>query len=188
MLAQRRYDPAYDLDLGNSKATVFGIRWAHFFWILPIVGYPYLATAVMIVYASILSFLTAFYLTFHPSLWLDFAWLAYSFLAPSFVYGAAHLLLNGMSNFSLVMQFRQHQDSTGKRFWKVVWYGILFPMFAFPLARIAATMTHKLPKPSAGDWKFGIAFMALPLLIGLGVSAWGWARDRRNKRTSPTQI
>jgi hypothetical protein len=182
VLAQRTYDPAYDLDLGNSKATVFGIRWPHFFWILPIVGYQGLATAVMILYAGVLSFLADFYLAFHPSLWFDFAWLAYCFIGPCLVYGAGHLLLKGVANFALLMQFQQHQVSGGKRFWKVIWYGILFPMFAFALARIAAAIAHNLPKPSAGDWKIGIALMALPLLIGLGVSAWGWIRDRLSAR------
>jgi len=126
----------------------------------------------------VLSFLADYYLAFHPSLWFNFTWLAYCFIEPCLVYGAGHLLLKGITNFALLMQFQQHQISGGKRFWKVIWYGILFPMFAFALARISAAITHNLPKPSAGDWKIGIALMALPLLIGLGVSAWGWIRDR----------
>ncbi len=80
-------------DLNQSKVTVFGVRWAHYFWILPLVVYPYLASLIIAIYAGVLAFLSSFYFALNPSLWFSFGWAAsYSRLSPIAVYCAFWLV------------------------------------------------------------------------------------------------
>ena len=54
-IAQRASFGTWDPDLKQTKVTIFGVRWAHYFWILPLVVYPYLASLIMAVTSSNLS-------------------------------------------------------------------------------------------------------------------------------------
>ena len=42
-IGQKVSSGTWDPDLKQSKVTIFGVRWGHYFWILPLVVYPYLA-------------------------------------------------------------------------------------------------------------------------------------------------
>ncbi|MDI6891274.1 MAG: hypothetical protein QMC83_10135, partial [Thermodesulfovibrionales bacterium] len=49
-LGEKIYSPDKDLDLGNDKLTIFGVRWLHYLWILPFIFYPFLASVIIIIY------------------------------------------------------------------------------------------------------------------------------------------
>jgi hypothetical protein len=177
LIAQRASYGAWDPDLKQGKVTIFGVRWGHYFWILPLVVYPYLASLIMTIYAGVLAFLANFYVALHPSLWFSFGWMAGFWLNPTAVYGAFWLVFQGMERFLLVMALGPSRMRKLAKFWRVMLYGLLAPALAFSVAAISASFTHALPKPTPGDWKIGLAISGGFAVLSLGAQAFSWLRD-----------
>jgi hypothetical protein len=177
LIAEHVFDSSWDPDLKQSKVTIFGIRWGHYFWILPLVVYPCLASLIMAIYAGVLAFLSSFYVALHPSLWFSFGWMASFGLNPMAVYAAFWLVLQGMERFVQVMAPGPRRMSKLAKFWRVILYGVLMPTLAFSVAAISASFTHALPKPTPGDWKIGLAVGGGFAVLSLGAQAVSWLRD-----------
>jgi hypothetical protein len=177
LIAQRALDSGWDPDLNQKKVTIFGVRWGHYFWILPLVVYPYLASLIMALYAGVLAFLSSYYVAFHPSLWFSFGWMASFGLNPIAVYFAFWLVFQGMERFLTVMAHGPSRMRKLAKFWRVILYGLLAPALAFSVAAISASFTHALPKPAAGDWKIGLAIGGGFAVLSLGAQAVSWVRD-----------
>ena len=178
LIAQHVSDGTWDPDLKQSRVTIFGVRWGHYFWILPLVVYPCLASLIMAIYAGVLAFLSSFYVALHPSLWFSFGWMASFGLNPMAVYGAFWLVLHGMERFLQVMAPGPRRMSKLATFWRVLLYGVLMPTLAFSVAAISASFTHALPKPTPGDWKIGLAIAGGFAVLSLGGQALGWIMKR----------
>lgn len=173
-IGERVYSPDNDLDLGNAKRTIFGIRWAHYIWITPFIIYPFLSSAIIVVYAGILCLLADFYTAIHPSLWFNFSWWLYGFVIPMVILGAAWVMVGGFIRFWQIMQYRQTVSKGWKNFGKVLLFGIGAPMLSNILAFFGASVTHNLPRPTAGDWKIGLILALILPIIGILVSIVSW--------------
>jgi hypothetical protein len=180
--ARRLYSPEWDPDLGTGKVTIFGVRWAHYFWILPFVVYPYLSSFIMALYAGVLVLLTDYYVAIHPSLWFSLSWSVNATLNPLAVYVAFWMVIAGFGKFLAVMMHGQSTLRGFGRFWRAVWYGVFLPALSFAVAAISASITHSLPKPAPGDWKIGVGLTVGLIAIGLLVQGWSWIRERMAAR------
>ncbi len=182
-IGQRVYSKTSDPDLNQDKVTIFGVRWGHYFWILPLVVYPYLASLMMAAYAGVLAFLATYYVALHPSLWFSFDWLGDAMLNPIAIYCAFWLVFQGFARFLHVMTPRLGGPRRLAKFWRVLLYGFLAPDLSFTLARISAGFTHSLPRPTPGDWKIGLAIVGGLAVISLVGRTWSWVMNGRRSRT-----
>jgi hypothetical protein len=187
LMGQQNYSPALDRDLSQTKVTIFGVSWGHYFWIFPLVLYPYLDSLVMAIYAGVLAFLSSFYVAVHPSLWFSFGWDASFALNPMAVYGSFWLLLQGSERFLDVMGRRPGSVRKLTKFWNVILYGLLAPGLAFAVSAISANFTHALPKPTPGDWKIGLAISGGFAVLSLGERALAWIVKRMRARSGESR-
>lgn len=172
------YTQALDYDLDRDKATIFGIRWGHYFWILPFVVYPYLSTLVMATYAGVLAVLADYYVAFHPSLWFSLGWMANAILNPLAVWFAFGIMLGGFGRFLAVMRYGQSAVRAVGRFGRAILYGLLFPMLSSSIAGISASFTNALPKPAPGHWKIMLGIASLLIVVWLVVQLWSRISNR----------
>ncbi|MBI3666358.1 MAG: hypothetical protein HY236_09060 [Acidobacteria bacterium] len=182
MIGQKLYSRQWDPDLSSDKVTIFGVRWGHYFWILPVVVYPYLSSLIMAVYAGVLTLLADYYVAFHPSLWFSLSWMANAMLNPLAVYFAFWLVFRGFGGFLAMMRYGQSAVRGVGKFGRVLLYGIVLPSLSFGVAAVSASITHSLPKPTPGDWKIGLGLTAALITISLAVQAWSWIRERMRVR------
>jgi len=167
LLGERLYSPDKDLDLGKDRVTAFGVYWAHYFWVLPIVYLSFLASFIIIIYAGILAFLADFYHAWHSSLWFNSMWWAYFFIMPVLVYIAALVAVRGFVRFYEVMQYGQIASKGWSKFGRILLYGLGAPALSYAVASIGVELTHRMPKPVPGDWKIALAGAAILLAIGV---------------------
>jgi hypothetical protein len=175
---QRFYSPDKDIDLGNDKLTVFGMRWAHYFWVLPFIIYPYLASIIMIIYAVTLCLLADFYFGIHPSLWLNVAWWIYFFAVPIGVFFAVWITFRGLIRFYELMQYRQMRSRGWKKFGLVLLYGIGAPILSYSIAAFGADIIHNMPRPSSGDWKIVLFLVLIIFIIAVLIWIFSWIKKR----------
>jgi hypothetical protein len=175
---ERIYSPDKDLDLGNDKLTIFGIRWLHYFWILPFIFYPFLTSFIIISYAGVLTFLADFYFAIHPSIWFNVAWWIYFFIIPLVVFGAAWIMFGGFMRFYEIMQYKQIESRGWKKFGQVLLYGIGAPILSYGLAAFGANVTHNMPRPATRDWKIGLILILIMPTIAILVSIFSWIKEK----------
>lgn len=180
---QKYYSPEKDLDFGQDKLTVFGIRWFHYFWILPFIIYSFLATFIIVIYAGILVTLADLYFAIHPSLWLKVSWWAFVLFMPMLGMTAIYILWFAFVRFWELMQYKQTKSKGWGRFGKVLLYGIGAPILASVIAYFVANVAHNMPKPVVGDWKIGIGLILIIPTIALIVYIFSRIKDKfsRNK-------
>lgn len=179
LVGQRLYSPHRDLDLHQEKLTVFGIRWAHYFWILPFIYLAFLASLIILFYAAVTTYLADLSFAWHPSLWFNVVWWLLFPLAPGLVYVAAWLTFGGFVRFHEVMQCRQTATRGWGKVGRVFLYGVGAPALSYTVAAIGADIAHAMPKPVQGDWKVAVGLMVLFLFISLLGSAFSWLRASR---------
>jgi len=178
LLGEKYYTPDKDLDLEKDRLTVFGVRWPHYFWILPFIFYPFLASAIIVIYAGILTFLVDFYFAIHPSLWIKITWWVYFFIIPMVIFGAAWIMFGGFVRFYEVMQYKQVESKGWKKFGQVLLYGIGAPILSYALAGFGANVTHNMPRPATGDWKIGVILILTITIIAVIVSIFSWIKEK----------
>ena len=178
LLGEKYYSPDKDLDLEKDKLTILGVRWPHYFWILPFIFYPFLASTIIVIYAGILTFLVNFYFGIHPSLWFNIAWWIYFFIIPMVVFGAAWIMIGGFIRFYEIMQYKQIESKGWKKFGQVLLYGIGAPILAYTLAAFCANVTHNMPRPATGDWKIGLILIFIIPIIAFIVSIFSWIKEK----------
>ena len=178
---EKYYSPERDLDLGQDKLTVFGIRWFHYFWILPFIIYPFLATVIIVAYAGILVALVDFYFILHPSLWLKISWWGFLFFMPILGGGAIYILALGFVRFWEVMQHKQTESKGWRRLGKILLYGIGAHILAGLIANFIVAIAHNMPRPVAGDWKIGIGLIFIIPAVVLIVSIFSWIKDKLSR-------
>jgi hypothetical protein len=179
---QKIYSEDIDLDIGKNKLTLFGIRWPHYFWIMPLILYPFFASFVIIIYAIIIFFLSYFYIGIHPSLWGYLFSIVY-FLIPIGVYFSAYLTIYAFGRFFELMQYGQSSDKGWKRFGKVLLFGLIVPIVTYFIASYAAELIHNLPTPAKGDWKIGLyIFLGFYGIFGL-FSIYNWLKERVSQKS-----
>lgn len=181
-LGEKYYSPDKDLDLEKDKLTIFGIRWSHYFWILPFIFYPFLASIIIIIYAGILTFLVGYYFSIHPSLWFNIAWWFYFFIIPMAVFFAGWITFGGFIRFYEVMQYKQTEPKGWKKFGQVLLYGIGAPMLSYAIAAFGANVTHNMPKPATGDWKIGFILILIIPTIAIIISIFSWVKEKMFRR------
>lgn len=177
LFGEKYYSPDKDLDLGKDKLTIFGIHWPHYFWILPFIFYPFLASFVIIVYAGILTYLVDFYFAIHPSLWFNIAWWGYFFVIPMAVLCAGWVAFAGFIRFYEIMQYKQTELKRWKKSGQVLLYGMGTPLLSYAIASFAAFVTHNMPQPATGDWKVGLILILIILTIIIIVSFISWIKE-----------
>lgn len=175
-LGQKFYSPELDLDLGNEKLTIFGIRWYNYLWIIPLILYPYLTSIIMILYAGIVAYLADFYFAIHPSLWFKISWWFYFFLVPILIYISVVLTFFGFKKFWGLFQFKQNKITVWKKLGKAVIFGIGVPLVSFPIATICAIITHNMPKPTSGDWKIGLIVLLIFPALSIIYYIFSWLK------------
>jgi len=178
---QKFYSPENDLDLRQTKLTVFGIRWFHYFWILPFIIYSFLATFIIAVYAGVLVALADLYFVIHPSLWLKISWWGFLFFMPVLGMIAIYILGFAFVRFWELMQYRQTKSKGWGRFGKILLYGIGAPILASVIAYFVANVAHNMPKPATGDWKIGLCLLGIIPTITLVVYIFSWIKNRFSK-------
>ena len=171
LVGQMLYSPDRDLDLGQEKLTIFGVRWPHYFWIVPLVYLGFLASAIIILYAGVVALLADLSFAWHPSLWFNlptrFIFLP---LAPFLVYVAWWMTAVCFVRFFAVMQWRQTEFTGWRRFWRVVLFGVGAPAVSYSIAALGADAAHAIPKPLEGDWKVAVGLVTIGLVISFIIS------------------
>jgi hypothetical protein len=134
---------------------VAGIRWGHLFWILPFVGYPWLATMVIVPYVIAGIFASGLSsLRLDPSSFFLGPVLS-ALLSPNGIWRVMVVVLLIAAVFVTVQSLRrfvaamQHTRTSG-RFWRVLVFGVGAPIVAWTIAFLGVGMTH-LRSP-VGDW------------------------------------
>jgi hypothetical protein len=183
-IGRKIYAPALDLDLGQSKVTVFGVRWAHYFWILPFIYLAFLASALMIAYAGITVIFADITFVWHPSLWFNFAWNWGFPVGLILVWLAAWITGASFVRFYSLMQYGQSSARRWKRVGLVLLYGVGAPTLSYTMAALGADVARVMPKPFKGDWKIAVGIVVALIgfsAIGSGISH---IRDRYSKSHS----
>ena len=180
LIGQKLYAPEIDLDLGHAKVTIFGVRWAHYFWILPFIYLAFLASALMIVYAGIAVLLADLSLAWHPSLWFFSSWVDWGFvLGPILVWLALWITGVSLVRFYEVMQHCQSRFKGWKKAGRVFLYGVGAPAISYTIAALGAGMARAMPKPVEGDWKIAVGIMLGIMVIGVITSTISRIRATR---------
>ena len=178
-LGEIYYSPLRDPDLGNDKLTVFGIRWGHYFWILPFILFPFLASVIMLTYFAVLTFIVEFYFLFHPSIWLKPIWWIYAVFSPIFAGIAGVLCFGGFGKFYETMEYGERDDiKTLKKVGSVILYGFGGPALSFPIAAYGAELFHNLPRPASGDWKIVVIIFLIGLFLAVIIVGFGWLKEK----------
>jgi len=178
-LGHKLYATELDLDLDQARVTIFGIRWAHYFWILPFIYLAFLASVLMIVYAGFTVLLADLSFAWHPSLWFDSAW-NWGFPVGPFLVWLA-VLITGASfvRFYEVMQYRQTDLRGWRKVGRVFLYGVGAPALSYAMAVLGADVARAMPKPVEGDWKIAVGIVATIMAIGVIGSAISKIRAKR---------
>lgn len=176
LIGEKLYVPDRDLDLEQEKLTVFGVRWAHYFWILPFIYLAFLASFILIVYGVITAFLADLSYAWHPSLWFNVTWWIFFPLAPFVIYLSAWITLGGFVRFYKVMQYRQTATRGWGKVGRVFLYGVGAPALSYTAAAIGVNIAHAMPKPAEGDWKIAVGLVAFVVAISLLGSALSWLK------------
>jgi hypothetical protein len=159
-IGHKLYAPEIDLDLDQAKVTIFGVRWAHYLWILPFIYLTFLASALMIVYAGISVLLANLSCGWHPSLWFDCAWNWGFPVGPFLVWVAMWITGVSLVRFYGVMQYRQANFRGWKKAGRVLLYGVGAPVLSYTIAALGADAARAMPKPVEGDWRIAVGIMA----------------------------
>ena len=180
-VGQKLYSPEIDLDLGQAKATIFGVRWAHYFWILPLIYLAFLASAIMIVYAGITVIAADISFAFHPSLWFKLAWILGFPFGPCLVWFSLWITGASFVRFYEVMQYRQTDFRGLKKVGRVLLYGVGAPALSYTIAALGADIAHAMPKPSKGDWKIVVSIVAVILVINAISAVTSFIQTKRSR-------
>lgn len=185
LLGQKLYAPEIDPDLDQERVTVFGVRWAHYIWILPFIYLGFLASAIIIAYAGFVVILVEFSFLWHPSLWFlsPIYWIFP--VGPILVWLAMWITLISFVRFYEAMQYRQTRFKVWKKVGRVLWYGVGGPALSYTLAALGADAAHAMPKPVAGDWKIAVGLVAAVILIGSISSLISGIGKRRYRSRRP---
>jgi hypothetical protein len=170
-LGHRLYAPRMDLDLGQDRVTIFGVRWAHYFWILPIIYLAFLASAIIIAYAGAAVLLADLSFAWHPSLWFNFAWNWAFPLGAFLVWLAIWITCASFLRFYEVMQHGQANSRGWKKVGLVFLYGVGAPALSYTMAAIGADVAHAMPRPAKGDWKIAAGIAAIIVVVAAISSA-----------------
>lgn len=182
-LGQKYYSPEIDPDSNKEKLTVFGIRWFHYFWVLPFIIYPTLTAVIIGIYTGFLVYLSDFYFLIHPSIWFNFVWWIYFFITPTLGMVAIYITVISFIEFWKIMQYGQIESRGWKKFWKILLFGVVVPSISFSIASIVATITHNMPQPSTGDWKIALGFALVIPIIYLFIYIFSWIKDKFSRKT-----
>ncbi|MFH0887720.1 MAG: YrzE family protein [Planctomycetota bacterium] len=177
ILGGKIYSPEKDLDLGNNKLTVFGVRWFHYFWIIPLFFYPFLCSLIYFAYAVVLSFLVEFYFAIHPSLWINCSWWIYFMFIPALNMIALLIVYFGFIRFYKVMQYKQIESRGWKKFGQILLYCVGAPMLSCILSSLLIFITYRMPKPIEGDWKIGLLLILIFPTIGILIAIFSWIKS-----------
>jgi len=185
LVGHRLYAPEIDVDLGQVRVTIFGIRWAHYFWILPFIYLAFLASVLMIVYAAVTILFADFFFAWHPSLWFDSAW-NWGFPVGPFLAWLA-IWITGVSfiRFYKIMQYRQAEFKGWKKVRRILLYGVGAPALSYTVAALAADVALAMPKPVEGDWKIAVGISAVILGIVAIISLIAKIRERVSRWQEP---
>jgi hypothetical protein len=178
-IGHKLYAREIDLDLGQDKVTVFGVRWPHYFWILPFIYLAFLAAVLMIVYAGITVLWADLSFAWHPSLWFDSAWNWGFPLGPFLVWIAIWITAVSFIRFYEVMQYRQVVLTRWKKVGRVFLFGVGAPALSYAVAVLGAYVARAMPKPAEGDWKVAVGIMAAIFAIGATASTISHIRSKR---------
>lgn len=167
-LGEKTYSEEFDLDLQNKKRTIFGVRWGHYFWILPLIFSPYLASLFLAIYVLIKSLIVEINFAIHPSLWLNFSYWFFFFLIWPLIMAPIYLLGWGFIKFWESMQIKIDENKKSNKFinfLKIFFLGIIVPIIAWGVYIISVVVMDNLPKPSAGDFKIFLWIAGVLLII-----------------------
>ncbi|HUY14054.1 MAG TPA: hypothetical protein VMX16_10570 [Terriglobia bacterium] len=174
---ERFYSPKRDRDLESGKITVFGVRWPHYLWIIPLIYRFFFASVILIVYAGISSYLADLSYLLHPSLWLSLSWCLASSAAPFLIWLSGMVTIAGFARFYEVMQYRQTRWRGWGRAGRVILFGVGAPTLSFAIAAVGVSIVHAMPKPVPGDWKLAVIIAAVVLLIWSASSVHAWLKN-----------
>jgi uncharacterized protein DUF6804 len=161
LLGERFYSPKIDFDRGQDRVTIFGIRWQHYLWILPLVFYPFLASAIMILFAWARVLWADFSYAWHPSLWFSStSWLLVA-IGPALLWGSVYIAAGGLIRFFSAMRYGRNPLNFWQKFGRAVLYGIGAPALSYTLAALSVDAARALPRPASGDWKIAVVVTAI---------------------------
>ena len=172
------YKKERDLDLGNDKLTIFGVCLPHYLWIIPLIFYPFISSAVVILYAWIFTFSADLFFVTHFNLWINVAWWFYFFINPLIIVLAALLMIFAFFKFWMVMQCKQSFYVGWEKFWQVVFYGIATPILARVAANFTIRATENMYKPIINDWKISLVYILFIPTVGLLFSFILWITNK----------
>jgi len=169
-LGDKIYSEEFDPDLLNNKRTIFGIRWGHYFWILPLIFSPYLASLLLAMYVFIKSFIVEINFSIHPSLWLSFSYWFFFIILWPLIMSPFYLLFWGFFKFWKLMQIKIDKNKSNKfiNFLKIFSCGIIIPIITWYLSNISIIVMDNLPKPAIGDLKIFLWIVGVFLIIIVG--------------------
>jgi hypothetical protein len=182
-LGEKTYSEEFDLDLKNNKRTVFGVRWGHYFWILPLIFSPYLASLFLAVYVFIKSLIVEINFAIHPSLWLSISYWFFFMIIWPLITSPFYLLFWGFTKFWESMQIKEIEKHKNKIiiFLKNVFWGIGIPIIAWGICGITIIVMDLLPKPIAGDFKVFLWIVGVFGVIVGGVYLINFLKDKIKK-------
>ena len=174
---QKVYSSDSDLDLMNDKLTLFGIRWFHYFWIMPFIMYPFFSSFLMILYSWAILILSYLYVAIHPSLWWNLFSIIYLAIIPTATYFSAYITFYAFVRFFELMRYKQIIEKGWKKAGKVIGFGVLIPIISFFISAYVSNSIHSLPSPKLGDWKIGLYILLGLVGISVLFSLYDWVKE-----------
>lgn len=172
------YKEERDLDLGKDKITIFGVYIPHYLWVLPLILYPFISSAVVIIYAWIFTFSTDLFFVSNPSLWINISWWFYFFINAFIIFVISILMIFSFFKFWKVMQYKQSFYIGWERFWQIVLYGFGIPVIVRAMANFTIKATDNMYKPIVNDWKIGLVYLLFVPTIGILLNFILWITNK----------
>lgn len=178
LVGERFYSPERDRDLESGKITLFGVRWFHYLWIIPLIYRFFFASVILTVYAGISAYLADLSYAVHPSLWLSLSsWFALE-VAPVVIWVSGVVTVGGFAKFYEAMQYQQTKWRGWGKVGRVVLFGLGAPALSYSIAIVGVGIVHMMPKPVPGDWKVAVILAGIVLVIWIVASIRGWLKAR----------
>jgi hypothetical protein len=180
------YTSEADLDQQQGPATMFGIRWWHYFWIFPVVYFAFVESLIIVAYAWVNVMWKDTSYAWHPSLWFSLSAWFFLVLGFALAYAATLVAFGGLVRFHQTMEHGSEFHGWGK-IGKILLYGVGAPALSYPLAALASDAAHAMPTPARGDWKLAVGLTGVFFVIGIIGSVAPWLRRRLGRDSTESK-
>jgi hypothetical protein len=176
LFGQKMYNRDRDLDLDKDGFTIFGVCWYHYFWIIPLIMYPFISSIVVVAYSWNYTFTTSILFLSNPVLWINISWLFYFFVNPLIIILISLLLVFSFFKFWKVMQSGQSYYAGYEKLFQIFMYGFVAPIAVKMVANFTIKATENMYSPVINDWKVGMGYLLVIPVAAVIISFILWIK------------